>query len=223
MSGPGHHVVVFAGGAANQPAALVGLPTGATVVAADSGAAHALDAGWRVDVLVGDLDSLDAATVAHLEATGTQVRRFPPAKDATDLALALDVALELGAATVTVVGGHGGRLDHLLANVALLAADAYRAVLVTARMGEARLTVVRGRRPLVGEPGDLLSLLPVGGPARGVTTEGLLFPLRAATLVPGTTRGVSNQFSGATAAVSVADGVLVAIAPGQQGQLSAPG
>lgn len=212
-------VLVFAGGDPNPPEALAGLPPGTLVVAADSGAAHALAAGRRVDVLVGDLDSLDEATLAEVVAAGAEVRRHPAAKDATDLALALDVALELGAEAVTMVGGHGGRLDHLLANVALLAADAYAGVEVDARLGPARLSVVRGRRSLVGRPGELLSLLPVGGPAGGVTTEGLLFPLRDATLRPGTTWGVSNQFTDEPAAVQVAEGVLVAVAPGERGSL----
>jgi thiamine pyrophosphokinase len=218
MAGP-RHVLVFAGGERNPPEALADLPRSALVVAADSGADHALAAGWPVDVLVGDLDSLQAGVVAALEAAGTEVRRFPVAKDATDLALALDAALGLGATAVTVVGGHGGRLDHLLANVALLAAEEYAGVDLDARMGPARLTVVRGRRRLAGRPGELLTLLPVGGAARGVTTEGLLYPLRAATLRPGTTWGVSNQFAGGTAAVSVAGGVLVAVAPGELGPI----
>jgi len=213
------HVLVFAGGEPNPPGALADLPQSGLVVAADSGADHALAAGWRVDVLVGDLDSVDATVLAALEASGTEIRRFPVAKDATDLALALDTAVGLGATAVTVVGGHGGRLDHLLANVALLAADEYAGLDLDARMGAARLSVVRGRRRLVGQPGELVTLLPVGGVARGVTTEGLLYPLRAATLRPGTTWGVSNQFAGGPAAVSVAGGVLVAIAPGELGPI----
>jgi thiamine pyrophosphokinase len=118
-----------------------------------------------------------------------------------------------------VVGGHGGRLDHLLANVALLAAEAYADAAVDAHLGVARLTVVRGRRALAGRPGELLTLLPFGGPARGVTTEGLLFPLAGATLVAGTTWGVSNQFATEAAVVTVEEGVLVAVAPGERGPL----
>lgn len=219
LAGRGPHVLVFAGGDPNPPEALADLAEVAVVVGADSGAAHALLAGRTVDVVVGDLDSLEDHVLHQLEAAGAEVRRYPPAKDATDLALALDVAVELGAEAVTVVGGHGGRLDHLLANVALLADPAYASMVVDARLGRARIAVIRGRRALAGEPGELLTLLPVGGPARGVTTEGLLFPLDDATLRPGTTWGVSNQFTGQTAAVTVAEGTLLAIAPGEAGAL----
>ena len=53
------------------------------------------------------------------------MQRHPVAKDATDLELALDAALAMGPADVTVVGGHGGRLDHFLGNALLLAAERY--------------------------------------------------------------------------------------------------
>ena len=208
-------VLVFAGGDPTSAAVVAALPPASVVVAADSGAVHALDAGRTVDVLVGDLDSIPPDLARELEARGVEVRRFPPDKDATDLALALDVAVELGATAVTLVGGGGGRLDHLLANVLLLAADEYAGVEVDAVMGPARVTVVRGVRRLSGRVGELVSLLPVGGPALGVTTTGLHFPLRGATLPPGTSWGVSNRFAEAVATVTVAHGVILAVAPGE--------
>ncbi len=209
-------VLVFAGGDPTPAAVAAALPAANAVVAADSGAVHALEAGRAVDVLVGDLDSIPPRLARELEASGVQVRRFPPDKDATDLALALDVALELGATAVTLVGGGGGRLDHLLANILLLAADDYAGVEVDAVMGPARVAVVRGARRLSGRVGELLSLLPVGGPAHGVTTEGLHYPLRGATLRPGTSWGVSNRFADREAVVTVADGVVLAVAPGDE-------
>ncbi|MBS1195600.1 MAG: thiamine pyrophosphokinase, partial [Actinobacteria bacterium] len=75
---------------------------------------------------------------------------------------------------------------------------------------------VHGRLDLVGAPGDLVTLLAVGGPATGVTTTGLRWPLLGETLTPGSTRGVSNQLVAATATVAVSTGVLVAIHTGRQ-------
>ena len=67
---------------------------------------------------------------------------------------------------------------------------------------------------LAGRPGELVSLLAVNGPAEGVTTEGLVYPLRGESLEPGSTRGVSNIIASAQARVEVARGVLLAILPG---------
>jgi thiamine pyrophosphokinase len=182
-------------------------------------AGGARTAGRAVDVLVGDLDSIDPSLALALESQGTRVDRHPAAKDRTDLALALDAALALEPSAITVVGGHGGRLDHLVANALLLAADDYAGIAVDARMGPATVTVVRGRREIRGPVGDLVSLLPIGGPATGVTTEGLMFPLHGATLRPGTTWGVSNQLVEASGAVTVSTGVVLVVQPGALGDL----
>jgi thiamine pyrophosphokinase len=62
--------------------------------------------------------------------------------------------------------------------------------------------------------GELVTLLAVNGAAEGVTTAGLVYPLRGETIEPGSTRGVSNAFAAPHARVEVARGVLLAIRPG---------
>ena len=94
------------------------------VIAADSGLDHAHAPRRRGRLVVGDLDSVDPETLAAAELAGTTVERHPAAKDATDLELALLAARDRGAREIVVVGGHGGRLDHFLANALLLATPA---------------------------------------------------------------------------------------------------
>ncbi|MEA3056028.1 MAG: thiamine pyrophosphokinae, partial [Actinomycetota bacterium] len=148
---------------------------------------------------------------------GASVEQHPADKDATDLELALDAATALGTRRIHVLGGYGGRFDHLLANALLLARAAYAAAEITAQMGAARVTVVRDRASLLGSVGDLVSLLAVGGPATGVRTEGLEYPLRGEQLDAGSTRGVSNVFAAPSAAVSLENGVLLAVQPRRGG------
>jgi thiamine pyrophosphokinase len=213
-------VVVSGGGPPSEDAAasaLSSLPAGAFVVAADSGLDHALGLGLRVDVVVGDLDSVSAAGLEAAAAGGTAVERHPEAKDATDLELALDVAVARGARRILVLGPDGGRFDHVLAGAALLAGPRYAAVDIEARLGPARLVVVRSSATLTGRPGELVTLLPVHGAVAGVDTEGLLYPLRGEDLLPGSTRGVSNEMLADEARVSVRAGVLVAVQPGAMG------
>lgn len=209
-------VLVLAGGDGAPPGPLSGVD-GARVIAADSGVdlAHAL--GLRVDVAVGDFDSVTAAGLSRAEAEGAAVERHPPEKDATDLELALDRALALGARRVVVVGGAGGRLDHLLAGALVLGAERYASLELDALLGPARAHVVRGERSLAGSPGELVSLLPLHGAAEGVATTGLRYALHGETLAPGTTRGVSNVLEAPAAHVSVARGVLLAVFPGEGG------
>ncbi len=209
-------VVVITGGDPLHGVALPAIPAGAPVVAADSGVDRAHELGLAVALAVGDFDSVSDAALDAAERAGAEVQRHPVAKDATDLELALAAALALEPRPdrLIVLGGHGGRLDHLLANALLLASDALRGVEVVAQMGHARVTVVRHRGELTGEVGDIVTLLPVGGPACGVATEGLRYPLAGEDLAPGTTRGVSNQLVVPTAVVTLRAGVLLAVQPG---------
>lgn len=202
-------VVVVAAGAG--PA--LSVPAARTVIAADGGLDRAAALGLDVDVIVGDLDSVSAEALAAARESGTRIVRHPVAKDATDLELALDEALALGARRVLVVASAEGRLDHLLALLLLLASERYAAVELDALVGEALVSVVRGERSLHGRSGELVTLAALGGPAVGVTTDGLEYPLAGETLEPGTTRGVSNVFLGGEATVLVGRGVLLAIRP----------
>ncbi len=219
MSDRHRHVLVFSGGDPVPDASIVGLDPHDDVIAADSGAVEALRHGFRVDLLVGDLDSVPSSVVDEVRRSGGAVERHPVGKDATDLALAIERAVERGATRVTVIGGHGGRLDHLVANVALLASESHADVEIAARMGPATLVVLRGDQRLHGRIGELVTLLAFGGPATVRCTAGLLFPLEGATLVPGSSRGVSNQLTASTASVVIDSGVVVAILPGAFGAL----
>ncbi|HEV2592418.1 MAG TPA: thiamine diphosphokinase [Gaiellaceae bacterium] len=194
-------VVVLAAGAV-----LDDVPDGAFVIAADSGA----EAGVHVDLAVGDFDSISSETLAGLD----RVEPYPPEKDATDLELALETALREGATRVLVVGSSGGRLDHLLGSLLLLASEKWAGVEVDAQLGGAQVHVIRGSRMLRGAVGETVSLFAVGGLAEGVTTEGLAYPLADETLPPDTSRGVSNLFHDAEARITVARGVLLAVRPG---------
>jgi thiamine pyrophosphokinase len=197
---------------------VLGGRTPSVVVAADSGADVALSLGFEVDVLVGDLDSVSPAGLRAVQASGAEVDEHPTAKDETDLDLALRTAVERGAGEVLVLGGAGGRLDHLLAGVLLLGVPALAEVDVTAVLGEAVLTVVRAHRPrtLRGHPGDLVTLLAVGGPVLGVCTDGLAWRLDGDHLDVGSSRGVSNVLEGEQASVSTSGGVLLAVQPGPE-------
>ena len=172
------------------------LPDAKSVVAADGGLVRAHELGLAVDVVVGDLDSVTPEALAAAEAAGARVVRHPQAKDATDLELALDEAVALGASRVLVVASAEGRLDHLLGSLLLLGSERCVGIELDALVGDALVHVVRGERRLAGSPGELLTLVPLGGPAEGVTTQGLEYPLAGETLEPGTTRGVSNVFAG---------------------------
>jgi thiamine pyrophosphokinase len=193
------------------------------VVAADGGA-ESLDAlGRRPDLLVGDFDSVSPALAERLEAAGTCVERHPADKERSDTELALEAALARGATEVVLLGAIGGdRLDHELANLLLLADPGMAGRDVRIARGSSTARVLRGgeRLALAGSAGDLVSLLPIGGDASGVTTDGLRWPLEAATLGLGRSRGLSNEIAAAPASVSLEHGTLLVVETALRGAAS---
>jgi thiamine pyrophosphokinase len=181
------------------------------LVAADGGALPLLRLGLSPQLVIGDLDSLDAAAEAELRRLGVELRRFPRAKDETDLELALLLAAERGAERVDVLGALGGRWDHTLANVAMLDMPELRGRQVRLLDGNQTLFAVRDAAPLEGQRGDTVSLLPLTPEARGVTTAGLLYPLTDATLRYERARGVSNVLLDPPGRVSLREGLLLVV------------
>jgi thiamine pyrophosphokinase len=186
------------------------------VIAADGGALKALGLGLRPDVVIGDADSLTADQLADLRARGMEVIVHPAHKDESDTELCVREALRRGADEIVIVGAFGGpRIEHAIANLLLLTLPELIGRDVRIVNGPSDIQVITGgtRESLqvVGVAGDYVSLLPLTERVDGVTTDGLRYPLAAATLDQGPTRGLSNELDSATATVSVTAGRLAVI------------
>ena len=211
---PVHAVVV-----PNGPGRLSGLALEATreadlVIAANGGARRLLELGIQPHYLVGDVDSLPEKAASELLTSGCQVRRYPATKDETDTELAIALALEQGARDVDLVGATGGlRLDHSMANVLLLAADWPMGVRLRLLEAAAIALVLHTGQSvhLKGKIGDIVGLLPLVSPTRGITTRGLQYALDRDDLAFGRARGVSNVLTSPVASVSITEGILLVI------------
>ena len=224
-AGPGGRAVVLADGDVADrsvlDAAWPGWSDGvAVVVAADGGARHAARLGLRIDRWVGDGDSVDPGQLDDLRAEGVSVDLVPADKDASDTELAIAAAVAAGAAEVVVLGAFGGpRLDHAIANLTLLAHPALGRRAASLLDGTARVRLVRApgedggpvETPLPGRIGDLVSLIPFGGDANDVRTDGLHDPLRDETLLLGSARGLSNIRRAADASFVLGRGAILVI------------
>jgi len=180
-----------------------------TIICADGGANTAIAHGWRPDVVVGDMDSIAPGVLADLEAHGCALKRYPSRKDETDLELALMEAIQRGATDIALLGVIGGRADHTIANLLLLTLPLLSGARVRIIDGDAEIALVRDRLSIHGRIGDTVSLIPIRGDARGVTTEGLEWELNEATLAFGYARGVSNVLTAPTASITIREGLLL--------------
>jgi thiamine pyrophosphokinase len=183
------------------------------VIAADGGARHATAVGRSIDLWVGDGDSIGEAGLASIAEAGIPIRRSPVDKDESDTELALLAALEAGARRVTILGALGGeRFDHGLANVWLLGHPGLAGCDVRLLDATVRIRLVGpGRADLGGRIGDLVTLLPFGGDATGLTTDGLRYALQGESLRSGPSRGLSNVRVAGDAGLTVGSGRILVL------------
>jgi thiamine pyrophosphokinase len=186
--------------------------TGAQIIAADGGARIAWRYNRLPDVVVGDMDSLSEEELHQLESQGAVIVRHPREKNETDLELALLYAAAHGATWIRVIGALGGRFDQMLANVYLLAMPqlAHCDVAMVARRQMIRV-LRAGTHTLDGHNGDTISLIPISGDVHGITTQGLRYLLENETLLFTLARGISNVMTGASAEITIGEGMLLCV------------
>lgn len=179
------------------------------VFAVDGGFASLEAVGCIPDLALGDFDSLGYVP------DGVSVKAFPPEKDASDMELALEEAVAQGADAVEVYGALGGRLDHMLANLQLLAAFAERGLVVRAVGDDSQIAFLVGPGELraEGEPGAIVSVFSLTDVSTGVTEEGLKYALDRVVLSNRTSWGLSNEFTDISARIAVAAGTLAIFLP----------
>ncbi len=175
------------------------------ILAADGGLAHVQKLGLTPHGIIGDFDSLGYIP------QGAQV--FPVEKDDTDSMLAVRKGLELGYRRFELYGAlDGARLDHTVANLqtlGFLASHGAEGYLIGLTYMAAVLR--NGTFCFPASAKGILSLCCLGSDARGITLEGLQYPLSNGTLTADFPLGVSNHFLGQEARVTVEDGTLIAL------------
>ena len=198
------------------------LRQGDQLLCADGGARTALAHDFAPQAVIGDFDSLSENDLSELARLGAQLYRYPTHKDETDLELTLTYAIAAmnGAAEpagepseIVILGALGGRLDQTIANVMLLAMPVLAGARTLIANGGELTFLVTPDQPadLRGAPGDVVSLIPFGGDAHGVRTDGLEYPLRDESLTFGPARGVSNVMLGDRACVTLREGRLLCV------------
>lgn len=201
------HRICYIVGAMPLDAGCAPLPReGDLVIAADGGYASLSRLGITPHLAVGDFDSL-GRTPDH-----PALIRLPCEKDDTDMGYALKLGLERGYRRFLLLGGVGGRLDHTVANLQLLGFLARRGAMgILYGGGQASAVLSNGSLSFPAGLSGYCSVFCRGGTARGVTIRGLKYPLDNASLSVDFPLGVSNEFLGVPASVSVAEGSLLIV------------
>jgi len=203
--------VVFANGSYSvQSSAYANVSSDDFIVCVDGGARHCLSSGLIADLLVGDLDSIEPASYKKIKAAGAECIRFAREKDASDLELVFDILSDRFFEQVLLFGASGGRTDHQLFNWQLAAAQSWPFHLrIVDDYVDAQVVDVNNPFDADAQVGREFSVVPLAGVASGVRVCGAQYPLDNATLVVGSTVGLSNAVSDERLQVSVEQGIVL--------------
>lgn len=178
--------------------------TGDLVIAADGGLDRLRSLGIEPGIIIGDFDSVKTVP------KGSNVVLLPREKDDTDTLAAVRYGLEHGFRLFRIWGGTGGRADHTTANIqtlAFLSKSRARGYLYGDRV--IITAVTNGSIAIKNEHGGYVSVFSHSDVSYGVTLSGLRYTLRNAEITNTFPIGVSNQFAGEEAEITVENGTLI--------------
>ncbi|MEE8592706.1 MAG: thiamine diphosphokinase [Candidatus Bipolaricaulota bacterium] len=181
------------------------------IVVTDGALDRAIERVIEVNTLIGDLDSLVDPTRLEDRFPEMEILRYPAEKDWTDLELAVDWALEQSPFSIVVFGAAGGRIDHTMANLALLEKGLHSGIPIELISGNESVRLIQGNLSIDNaEIGDRVSLLPISL-FTTISTQGLKYPLVSEKLFRGKGRGMSNVVESTPVSVNVEAGVLAVV------------
>ena len=181
------------------------------IVATDGALDKAIERNIEAKTLIGDLDSLIDTSRLEDRFPSMEILRYPTDKDWTDLELAIDWALEQCPTSIAVFGATGGRIDHTMANLALLEKGLHSGIPIDLISGSETVRLIQGALILeTAKIGDRVSLLPISL-FTTVSTQGLKYSLTCEKLFRGKGRGISNVVESTPASVTVESGVLAVV------------
>lgn len=209
-------VVIISGGHINDAFAVEWLEKKEydCMIAADSGMDFLHRNGLVPDIIAGDFDSVKSESLAYFQGLNdVQVIKLNPMKDDTDTEFVIREAIRRGATEIRVLGATGTRLDHVLANVYLLGIGIEEGISIELVDEHNRIRMIDDSIEIekVKQFGSFVSVLPVKGDAKGVTLQGMKYPLDQVDVACFSSLGVSNEIVEEKARVSVQEGCLLVI------------
>ncbi|HSM25649.1 MAG TPA: thiamine diphosphokinase [Anaerolineaceae bacterium] len=205
-------VILFANGEFEKSERIMEIISqSALIVAIDGGVGHVIQLGLSPNIIIGDLDSVDQSDLATFEENGVDIKRYPTQKDETDLELAIEYVLDLGFDQVFICGASGGREDHFLGNILLISNPVFMNKDIKILTKKSEIFYCSKNQQINGNPGDLVSLIPISEKVTGINTKGLEFSLKNEELIRWTSRGISNVMVNDLAQVKYESGSLLCV------------
>ena len=184
------------------------------ILAADSGMNALYAAAVTPDIIIGDFDSADEKILAFFQQNkAIDFCTLNPEKDDTDTEFAIRESIRRGADSITIIGGTGTRLDHVLGNISLLGIGLEEQVAMELLDEHNRIRMIQDTLTLEKETqyGKYVSLIPYGGDVQGITLRGFKYLLSDYTMGGFNSLGISNEIVDEKAVIELTGGTLLVI------------
>lgn len=179
-----------------------------SILCADGGANYAYDLGWRPAAIIGDMDSIRPEVRQHFADMGVPFKLLSRHKDETDTQVVLQMAAEMGAGEIVLLGSLGKRLDHALSNLYSSIDFVRQGVKISHVSRETCVYIVDRQLEIEGQKDDLVSIVSLSDTARGVTINGFEYPLNNVCLESRKPYAISNVMTGPQGVIRLQEGVL---------------
>ena len=206
-------VVIIANGEINDLQYIQKIIQDKYIICADGAAKYLRQINMVPDLLVGDFDSISSDDLLWMKSKKVNYEKFPPRKDQTDTELALEYAFKIlpKPRSIVIVGGLGSRWDHSLANIMLLNNILDQGIEGKIISDNDEIILAETNISINGEIGELLSIIPLTSVVKGITLEGLEYPLQNRDIKISSTLGISNVFTAKVAKIFIEKGRLLII------------
>lgn len=174
------------------------------IASCDKGYMYAESVGVVPDIFVGDFDSIPK----EIEVKSPEIIKLKTQKDMTDTEEAVSILISRGVKEIVILGALGGVISHELANIFLLKLGLEKGVKITLVDKENELMLIDSHAKIPERDGFNLSLIPMTE-CKNVSISGVFYPLCRACLSPGTTLGISNEFTDDLAEITIEEGLLL--------------
>ena len=206
-------VVIIANGEINDLQYIQKIIQDKYIICADGAAKYLRQINMVPDLLVGDFDSISSDDLLWMKSKKVNYEKFPPRKDQTDTELALEYAFKIlpKPKSIIIAGGLGSRWDHSLANIMLLNNILDQGIEGKIISDNDEIILTETNISINGEIGELLSIIPLTSVVKGITLEGLEYPLQNRDITISSTVGISNVFTANVAKIFIEKGRLLII------------
>lgn len=186
------------------------------IVAVDAGLESAKSLGLIPHVVVGDFDTVSSQVLEEYQRLPDIIWEIHnPEKNETDTELAVHTAMNMGAGEITILGGTGGRMDHMLGNLQLMAACLKQGVSACLIDSQNKVYLLKEGKSFWREElwGKYISFLPFTQKVHGITLKGFYYPLNQRNITMGEEAGlcISNELSEDRGSISFTSGILICV------------